>query len=111
LQDSPKFTQIWNFWFENIPSGNPVSGLGWRAVDDEEKNEKVHFGPHSDGSLEGLVSKGWLIKILCHEYRFLKICGQSQLSCTYILVVVHSMYVTIPLLRKWNSLSRPATVV
>jgi hypothetical protein len=20
----PKFTQIWNFWFENKPSGNPV---------------------------------------------------------------------------------------
>jgi hypothetical protein len=23
LQDPPKFTQIWIFWFENIPSGNP----------------------------------------------------------------------------------------
>jgi hypothetical protein len=23
LQDPPKFTQIWDFWFENKPSGNP----------------------------------------------------------------------------------------
>jgi hypothetical protein len=25
LQGPPKFTQNWDFWFENIPSGNP----GW----------------------------------------------------------------------------------
>jgi hypothetical protein len=24
LQDPPKFTQIWNFWFENVASGNPI---------------------------------------------------------------------------------------
>jgi hypothetical protein len=24
IQGPPKFTQIWNFWFENKPSGNPV---------------------------------------------------------------------------------------
>jgi hypothetical protein len=24
LQDPPKFTQIWIFWFENRPSGNPA---------------------------------------------------------------------------------------
>jgi hypothetical protein len=24
LQDPPKFTQIWIFWLENIPSGSPV---------------------------------------------------------------------------------------
>jgi hypothetical protein len=23
LQDPPKFTQIWDFGFENMPSGNP----------------------------------------------------------------------------------------
>jgi ryanodine receptor 2 len=23
LKDPPKFTQIWIFWFENMPSGNP----------------------------------------------------------------------------------------
>jgi hypothetical protein len=23
LQDPTKFTQIWHFWFETIPSGNP----------------------------------------------------------------------------------------
>jgi hypothetical protein len=23
LQDPPKFTQNWDFWFENKPSGNP----------------------------------------------------------------------------------------
>jgi hypothetical protein len=25
LQDPPKFTQNWDFWFENKPSGNPGS--------------------------------------------------------------------------------------
>jgi hypothetical protein len=24
LQNTQKFTQNWNFWFENIPSGNPA---------------------------------------------------------------------------------------
>jgi hypothetical protein len=24
LQDPPKFTQNWDFWFENKPSGNPA---------------------------------------------------------------------------------------
>jgi hypothetical protein len=23
LQDTPKFTPKWNFWFENVTSGNP----------------------------------------------------------------------------------------
>jgi hypothetical protein len=23
MQDPPKFTQKWDFWFENIPSGSP----------------------------------------------------------------------------------------
>jgi hypothetical protein len=25
MQDPPKFTQIWIFWFENKPSGNPAN--------------------------------------------------------------------------------------
>jgi hypothetical protein len=24
LQDAPKFTRKWNFWFESMPSGNPA---------------------------------------------------------------------------------------
>jgi hypothetical protein len=24
LQDPPKFTPNWEFWFENMPSGNPA---------------------------------------------------------------------------------------
>jgi hypothetical protein len=27
LQDPPKIYPNWNFWFENIPSGNPVHDL------------------------------------------------------------------------------------
>jgi hypothetical protein len=29
LQDPPKFTQNWEFWFENKPSGNPVPYYIW----------------------------------------------------------------------------------
>jgi hypothetical protein len=32
MQDPPKFTQIWIFWFENKPSGNP-GGLPLRQQD------------------------------------------------------------------------------
>jgi hypothetical protein len=28
LQDTPKFTPNWDFWFENIPSGNPAAEQG-----------------------------------------------------------------------------------
>jgi hypothetical protein len=38
-KDPPKFTQMWIFWFENKPSGNPglsvhdVTCLGRRAIE------------------------------------------------------------------------------
>jgi hypothetical protein len=33
LQDTPKFTQNWEFWYENIPSGSPGKECGpnWRV--------------------------------------------------------------------------------
>jgi hypothetical protein len=33
MQDPPKFTQIWIFWFENKPSGNPAL-LDWEMFFD-----------------------------------------------------------------------------
>jgi hypothetical protein len=29
LQDTQKFTQLWDFWFENKPSGNLADNLSW----------------------------------------------------------------------------------
>jgi hypothetical protein len=31
----PKFTQIWDFWFENEPSGNPGKNLPWQIEDNK----------------------------------------------------------------------------
>jgi hypothetical protein len=44
VQDPPKFTQIWIFWFENKPSGNP--GLDTPSLfKTDTRRWVVSFGP------------------------------------------------------------------